>query len=80
LVDRRCDSGQLAEVARACIGPWLSNSSHSIAHTKRSILSIAGIAPVADADLQAGFENCFAGPDFAEGYAAFLAKRSPRFQ
>jgi enoyl-CoA hydratase/carnithine racemase len=80
LVDRRCDSGQLAEVARACIEPWLNNSSHSIAHTKRSILSIAGIAPVADADLQAGFEGCFAGPDFAEGYAAFLAKRSPRFQ
>ena len=80
LVDRRCDSAQLAEVARACIEPWLSNSSHSIAHTKRSILSIAGIAPVADADLQAGFENCFAGPDFAEGYAAFLAKRPPRFE
>ena len=80
LVDRCCDSAQLAEVARACLEPWLTNSSHSIAQAKRSILSIAGIAPTSDQALQAGLEDCYAGPDFAEGYAAFLTKRAPRFQ
>ena len=80
LVDRCCDSAQLAETARQCVDPWLGNSGQSIAHAKRSILSIEGIAPMTDAALQAGFDDCFAGPDFAEGYAAFLAKRAPKFQ
>ncbi len=80
LVDHRCPIDQLADTARACIDPWLINSRHSIAHAKRSIQSIAGVAPLSDAQLQADFEACFAGPDFAEGYAAFLAKRSPRFE
>ncbi|GGI84293.1 enoyl-CoA hydratase [Polymorphobacter multimanifer] len=32
-----------------------------------------------DAESQAGFDAAFTGPDFAEGVAAFLAKRKPDF-
>lgn len=32
-----------------------------------------------DTDSAAGFDAAFTGPDFAEGVAAFLAKRPPRF-
>ncbi len=80
LVDQRCPSADLAQAARACIDAWLANSRHSIAYAKQSIQSMTGVAPLSDAQLQADFEACFAGPDFAEGYAAFLAKRAPRFE
>jgi enoyl-CoA hydratase/carnithine racemase len=32
-----------------------------------------------DAESEAGFDAAFTGPDFAEGVAAFLAKRKPAF-
>jgi enoyl-CoA hydratase/carnithine racemase len=38
----------------------------------------AGASPD-DVWLDALFESRFQGADFAEGYAAFLAKRPPRF-
>ena len=52
-------------------------------HTQRSmkalIQRIIEGAHDDDAESQAGFDAAFTGPDFAEGVAAFLAKRSPVF-
>ena len=49
----------------------------SIAQAKATIEALT--AGRADPDIAAGFEALFVGPDFAEGRAAFLGRRPPRF-
>ena len=58
----------------------LSNSQHSIRAAKAIINSVAGIHARPDDDLDRIFEGTFQGHDFREGYAAFIAKRRPRFE
>jgi enoyl-CoA hydratase/carnithine racemase len=46
---------------------------------KRMVEAVASGAHDETPELAALFDDSFAGEDFREGYAAFLAKRSPRF-
>jgi enoyl-CoA hydratase/carnithine racemase len=77
LIDRTCAPEELmAETeAYAALLADLSPASHRVTKATLNALS----APPDTADLSASFEALFTGPDFAEGRAAFLAKRKPAF-
>lgn len=66
-------AGAVAEIAEGIA----ANSAASHRVSKRMVAAaLAGDCPD---DLQAEFEGLFTGADFAEGRAAFLEKRRPRF-
>ncbi|MES2337077.1 MAG: enoyl-CoA hydratase-related protein [Pseudomonadota bacterium] len=54
-------------------------SPHSVSHGKRVIRRILDGQIDDDAETLGWFADGFTGPDFAEGAAAFLSKRAPRF-
>lgn len=68
--------GRAAEYARGL----LANSQHSIRIAKAVVNGVAGICPRPNSELQELFEESFQSPDFQEGFAAFMAKRPPRFR
>lgn len=67
-----------AEVARY-VAALLAGSPHTQQAMKAVIQRIIEGAHDDDAESQAAFDAAFTGPDFAEGVAAFLAKRKPEF-
>lgn len=58
----------------------LANSRESISTTKAIVNAVAGIAPADEAVLDARFEASFASKDFRKGFAAFIAKRPPKYE
>ena len=75
LVDRLCadPEAEAAAYAESVAG----NAPASVRLAKAMVNGLT--APAVDPALQAAFEGIFAGPDFAEGRAAFVEKRKPRF-
>lgn len=75
LVDALAEDPAPAAAARAEALAALSPA--SIRQAKRTVNALAAAAR--DADLARGLADLFRGPDFAEGRAAFLERRPPRF-
>lgn len=80
LVNRVVAPEALLSEAHALAAELARGSTAGIAGTKRMLDAAAALdwdaALVAEAELQA---QLMAGPDFKEGYQAFIAKRPPRF-
>jgi len=77
LIDRLCPDGTLDPELEGYAEGLAQLSPASIAQAKATIEALT--AGRADPDIAAGFEALFVGPDFAEGRAAFLGRRPPRF-
>jgi enoyl-CoA hydratase/carnithine racemase len=80
LVDFLAPAADLEATASRYAMELLANSQHSIRTAKAIIDSVAGIHVRPDDELHRIFEGTFQGHDFREGYAAFIAKRRPRFE
>ena len=80
LVDFLAPAVELEEIAARYALDLLANSQHSIRTSKAIINSVAGIHVRPDDELDRIFQDTFQGHDFREGYAAFIAKRRPRFE
>lgn len=72
-------AGDPLAAARALAERMLAASAFTQRSTKAVIRRILDGATDDDADSMALFDGAFTGPDFQEGVAAFLEKRSPRF-
>ena len=77
LIERLSAPGALDADVAACAEELARLSPASIAQAKATVNALAPVAD--DPALIAGFLALFSGPDFAEGRAAFLARRPPRF-
>ena len=80
LIDFLAPASELEDVASRYAMELLANSQHSIRAAKAIINSVADIHVRPDDQLNRIFEGTFQGHDFREGYAAFIAKRCPRFE
>ena len=80
LVDRILpDPGALAAAVLDFAAELAALSPASIRAAKAMVNAITAPDPTRAAALRPQFEATFSGPDFAEGRAAFLARRPPRF-
>ncbi|MGB7406430.1 MAG: enoyl-CoA hydratase-related protein [Pacificimonas sp.] len=70
--DPRTMANELAETIA-------ENSPHSIAGTKRTVRRILGGQVDDDEDTLSDFRSAFQGPDYREGVAAFIEKRTAKF-
>lgn len=77
LVERVVPAADLDAEVAAYAETLAAMSPASLAQAKATIDAMA--PRVADPALEAAFAALFSGPDFAEGRAAFLEKRAPRF-
>lgn len=80
LIDRLAPAGELDALSRAYAETLSALSQTSIRTAKRMINRLADFAAKPAPDMDALFSEAFAGPDFREGYRAFLEKRAPRFR
>ena len=80
LVNRVVEKDKLNSVVSKYAAYLAAMSKTSISIAKETIESISrgDISP--SPELKSAFDATFSGSDFAEGYAAFLEKRSPKFQ
>ena len=80
LVNRVVEKDKLNSVVSKYAAYLGAMSKTSISIAKETIESISrgDISP--SPELKSAFDATFSGSDFAEGYAAFLEKRSPKFQ
>jgi enoyl-CoA hydratase/carnithine racemase len=69
----------IADDSAALIGQLLAATSYSAGHTKRFIQRVLDGQAADDTETLAVFAEAFTMPDFAEGTAAFVAKRKPEF-
>lgn len=67
------------EAALELAGQIAANSAFSTRHVKRVVRRILDGQSDDDAVTRGWFDAAFTGPDFAEGVAAFLARRKPEF-
>lgn len=65
--------------AAAFVDELLAQPAASMAGIKATVQHLCGHEHVDETQLRARFDAAFRGPDFAEGTAAFLARRPPRF-
>jgi enoyl-CoA hydratase/carnithine racemase len=79
MVERLAPAAALERVAAAYARTLLANSHVSLVVAKKTINAIAGIDPCPESELDRLFEESFRSRDFQEGFAAFKAKRPPRF-
>jgi enoyl-CoA hydratase/carnithine racemase len=79
LVDHVAESAELDALVEERLAAMTAASRAAIAATKRMVAAVAAGADAETDELAALFNERFASHDFAEGYAAFLAKRPPRF-
>ena len=80
LVDFLAPSADLEGMASHYAMGLLANSQQSIRTMKTIINSVSGVHVRPEDELQQTFESTYDGHDFREGYAAFIAKRPPRFK
>jgi enoyl-CoA hydratase/carnithine racemase len=74
------DSTQLAALVDATVRDVLQNAPGALAETKALIAALGPLAPEGYAEAgAAAFARCAAGPEAAEGIAAFKEKRLPRW-
>lgn len=79
LVDRVVADGELEAEVDAYAGTVAALSPATIRHAKATIAALAAADPARAAALRAEFDALFAGPDAAEGLAAYRDRRRPRF-
>lgn len=79
LCDRLLPPGELIGAAEAYLRELAGLSAVSIRTAKRMVRAVQDGADAETPALRALFDEAFAAGDFAEGYAAFLEKRPPRF-
>lgn len=79
LVSQVVADDALAAAVQELVTELLANSGSACAAIKRTIAHVAGDPATDLATAQALFDAAFASADFAEGAAAFLARRPPRF-
>jgi enoyl-CoA hydratase/carnithine racemase len=80
LVDRLASAAALETVAADYAKILLANSHQSIVIAKTIINAVTGIDERPEAELDRLFDESFRSRDFQEGFAAFRAKRPPRFE
>jgi enoyl-CoA hydratase/carnithine racemase len=80
MVDRLATAATLETVAADYASTLTANSRQSIAIAKQTVNAVAGIGACPEATLDRLFEESFSSRDFREGFAAFNAKRPPRFE
>ena len=79
LVDDLTDPGTALHAARERATQIAANAQSSVHTMKQMIDRMAGEDPVSEAEGQRLFIESATGPDFREGYQAFLQKRTPKF-
>ncbi len=80
LVEQCASAGRFEDELGVLTAAILAGSVHTLRHSKRLLCAVgAGIAPAETAESIGLFADAMQGPDFAEGVAAFLSKRAPRF-
>ena len=80
LVNRVVEKDKLNSVVSKYAVDLGAMSKTSISIAKETIESILRGDISASPELKSAFDATFSGSDFSEGYAAFLEKRSPKFQ
>jgi enoyl-CoA hydratase/carnithine racemase len=80
LINRVLDSEALEAETVALVASLLGGSSSAAAGIKRVLSHVSGDSTVDRVQAQQAFDDAFHSADFAEGAAAFLAKRAPRFE
>jgi enoyl-CoA hydratase len=79
VLDALVEADALAATAAEWAQQLVAQSRTSIAGIKATVALIEGNPGMTEAQLRAAFDAAFAGADFAEGTAAFLARRPPKF-
>jgi enoyl-CoA hydratase/carnithine racemase len=79
LINRLCTDDTLDATVSDFAATLAAASRYSIGATKEMIRLLQGGASDDDANAMALLVQSFSGPDFAEGFRAFLDKRPPRF-
>lgn len=79
MADRVVADGELADTVQAYAEGLAALSPASIRVAKATVEEIAAGRTAPSTEVRAAFEATFSGPDFAEGYAAFMEKRKPDF-
>jgi enoyl-CoA hydratase/carnithine racemase len=80
LINRAVDAAELDEYVQSMVQGMASNAPLTIKAAKRAIAAVfkePGIQNLPEVD--SWVEACFASADYAEGRAAFQARRQPRF-
>lgn len=70
---------QIADTPDALVEPILAASPHSVRESKTFVRRVLDGQTDDDAETRRVFAEAFTLPDFAEGTAAFVAKRKPEF-
>ncbi len=79
LANRVLPTDGFAQAAASLLDAICANSADANQALKRSLAAVESGAPAARSEAEGEFISMFAGPDFKEGRAAFLAKRRPVF-
>lgn len=79
VLDALVEPGALADTSREWAQQLAAQSRTSLTGIKATVALIEGNPSMNEPQLRAAFDAAFAGTDFAEGTAAFLARRAPRF-
>jgi enoyl-CoA hydratase len=79
VLDALVEPEALAAKAQEWAAQLAAQSSTSLAGIKATVSLIEGNPSMNEAQVRAAFDAAFAGADFAEGTAAFLARRAPEF-
>jgi enoyl-CoA hydratase/carnithine racemase len=80
LVEQVLDAGSFDAELDRVVRAILCGSPFTLHHTKRMLRGAGhGATPVEDEESLGWFVSAMQGKDFAEGYAAFMEKRTPKF-
>jgi enoyl-CoA hydratase/carnithine racemase len=80
LADRAVPDAEVIAAAESYAAGIAELSAASLEAAKRMVQAVRDGVADETPELRRLFDDTFAGPDFAEGYAAFLEKRRPRFR
>lgn len=80
LLDELTEPEWLAATAERWVGEFARASRTSMAGIKATLALLSHSGGATEAAVRAAFDAAFIGADFAEGAAAFLARREPQFR